>query len=174
MISASNKKCQKGRLGGREAEGSQPASRGHEELNRDPFASHLTFSTSCILSVADVAFEIHLEELKGSSRHLPYRLICKHTFKNFMLLMIPLISCLLRQCRGYLMNLDYSSIRFLPLPQTKYQHSGSDLTHDLGLLETTGEPSSPLLPHQLNQRNEYSQHECVHLAVKAQKIFFHS
>lgn len=54
------------------------------------------------------------------------------------------------------MNLDYSSIQLIPLPRMKYQHSGSDLTHSLGLLETTGEPSSPLLPYQLKQRNEYS------------------
>lgn len=99
MISACNKEYQKGRLSGREAEGSQPASARHEELKRSPFVSHLTSSTSCILSVADVAFEIHLEELKGSSRHLLYRLICKHTFKNFTLLMIPLICSLLRQQR---------------------------------------------------------------------------
>lgn len=99
MISACNKKCQKGKLSGREAEGSQPASPGSEELNGGPFVSHLTSSTSCILSVADLAFEIHLEEQKDSSRHLLYRLICKHTFKNFTLLMIPLISCLLRQQR---------------------------------------------------------------------------
>lgn len=99
MISASNKKCQKGRLSAREAEGSQPASPGHEQLNRGPFASHLTSSTSCILSIADAAFEIHLEELKGSSRRLPYRLICKHTLKIFTLLMIPLIRCFLRQQR---------------------------------------------------------------------------
>lgn len=99
MISAWNKEHQKGRLSGREAKGSQPASLGNEELNKGLFVSHLTSSTSCILSVADVAFEIHLEKLKASSRHLLYRLICKHTFKNFMLLMIPLISCLLRQQR---------------------------------------------------------------------------
>lgn len=54
------------------------------------------------------------------------------------------------------MNLKYPSIQLHPLPQMKYQYSGSDLTHDLGLLETTVEPSSPLLPYQLKQRNEYS------------------
>lgn len=70
MIPACKEEYQKGRFSSREAEGSQPASPGHGELNRGPFVSHLTSSTSCILSIADVAFEIHLEELKGSSRHL--------------------------------------------------------------------------------------------------------
>lgn len=54
------------------------------------------------------------------------------------------------------MNLSYCSVQLHPLPQMKYQHSGSDLTHDLGLLEANVEPSSPLLPYQLNQMNEYS------------------
>lgn len=99
MIPAYREENQKGKFSGRAAEGNQPASPGHGELNRGPFVSHLTSSTSCILSIADVAFEIHLEELKDSSRHLLYRFICKHTFKNFTLLMIPLISCLLRQQR---------------------------------------------------------------------------
>lgn len=46
---------------GGEAEESQPASVGHEELNRDPLISGLTSSTFCVLSIADVDIEIHLE-----------------------------------------------------------------------------------------------------------------
>lgn len=84
---------------GGEAEESIPPSPGLEVLKRGPFISVLTSSAFCILSIADVAIEIHMEELKGSSRHLLHRIICKHTFKNFMLLMIPLMSCLLRQQR---------------------------------------------------------------------------
>lgn len=114
-LSARKEEYQGGMLrSGGEAEGSQPASPGHEELNRRPFVSDLTSSTFCFSSIADMAIEIHLEELKGSSRHLLYRIICKHTFKNFTLLMIPLMSCLLRQQRIF----HKLEISFYPTPSS--------------------------------------------------------
>jgi len=61
-----------------------------------------------------VTIEIHLEELKGSSRHLLFRIIYKHTFKNFMLLMIPLMRCLLRQQRIF----NESEISLCPTPSS--------------------------------------------------------